>query len=205
VATGCGGCATDAACYPEPVLDAGEIVPERLRPLRRNEYDRLVEDGLFGDERIELLEGVLVEMTPSGATDADVIGRLTMILVPALVGRALVRVQSPLAISNESEPEPDLAIVAVADYQREHPRHALLVVEVAEASLRKDLGVKATLYARARVGEYWVVDLSTRTVRRHAVPTDDGYTQVTTVGPGEILRPDAFPDLAVPVDDVLPR
>jgi Uma2 family endonuclease len=158
------------------VLDVRKIVPERLRPLRRNEYDRLVEDGLFVDERIELLEGVLVEMTPAGAPHADVVGRLTMLLAPALVGRALVRVQSPLAIADESEPEPDVAVVAVADYQQEHPRHALLVVEVAEASLRKDLGVKAKLYARARVAEYWVVDLSTRTVRRHTAPTDEGYT-----------------------------
>jgi Uma2 family endonuclease len=187
------------------VLDAREIVPERLRPLRRNEYDRLVEDGLFADERIELLEGVLVEMTPSGATHADVVGRLTMILAPALVGRAMVRVQSPLAISDESEPEPDLAVVAVADYQRAHPRQALLVVEVAEASLRKDLGVKATVYARAGVEEYWVVDLLARTFHRHTDPTPDGYTKVTTVGPGDILRPGAFPDLAVVVDDVLPR
>ncbi len=187
------------------MLDAREIAPERLRPLRRNEFDRLVEDGLFADERIELLEGVLVEMTPSGATHADVVGRLTMILAPALVGRAMVRVQSPLAISDESEPEPDLAVVAVADYQRAHPRRALLVVEVAEASLRKDLGVKATVYARAGVEEYWVVDLSTRTFHRHTHPTADGYTQVTTVGAGEILRPRAFPDLAVGVDDVLPR
>jgi Uma2 family endonuclease len=187
------------------VLDVGEIVPERLRPLRRNEYDRLVEDGLFGDERIELLDGVLVEMTPAGARHADVVGRLTMLLAPALVGRALVRVQSPLAISDQSEPEPDLAVVAIADYQREHPHHALLVVEVADASLRKDLGVKATLYARARVTEYWVVDLSTWTFRRHTAPADDGYTQVTTVGPGEVLRPEAFPELAVSVDDVLPR
>jgi len=186
------------------VLDVREIGPEHPRPLRRNEYDRLVEDGLFGDERIELLEGVLVEMTPAGARHADVVGRLTMLLVPALVGRALVRVQSPLAISNESEPEPDLAVVAIADYQREHPRHSLLVVEVAEASLRKDLGVKATLYARAQVTEYWVVDLSTRTVRRHTDPANDGYTQVATFGPGEILHPAAFPDLAAPVDDVLP-
>lgn len=186
-------------------LDVREIVPERLRPLRRNEYDRVVEDGLFVDERIELLEGVLVEMTPAGARDADVVGRLMMLLVPALVGRALVRVRSPLAISDESEPEPDVAVVAIADYQREHPRQALLVVEVAEASLRKDLGVKATLYARAQVTEYWVVDLSTRTIRRHIAPTDRGYTQVTTFGPGEVLRPAAFPDLAVPVDDVLPR
>lgn len=187
------------------MLDAREIVPERLRPLRRNEYDRLVEDGLFADERIELLEGVLVEMTPSGATHADVVGRLTMILAPALVGRAMVRVQSPLAISDESEPEPDLAVVAVSDYQREHPRRAVLVVEVAEASLRKDLGVKATAYARAGVEEYWVVDLSTRTFHLHTDPTADGYTRVTTVGPGEILHPRAFPELAVVVDDVLPR
>jgi Uma2 family endonuclease len=186
------------------MLDVREIAPERPRPLRRNEYDRLVEDGLFGDERIELLEGVLVEMTPSGAGHADVVGRLTMILAPALVGRAMVRVQSPLAISGDSEPEPDVAVVAVADYQREHPRGALLVIEVAEASLRKDVGVKASLYARAGVPEYWVVDLATRTLRRHTNPTVDGYTQVATAGPGDVLYPLAFRDLVVSIDAVLP-
>jgi Uma2 family endonuclease len=186
------------------VPDASEVVPERSRPLRRNEYDRLVEDGLFADERVELLAGLLVEMTPTGPPHADVVGRLTMILAPALVGRAVLRVQSPLAISDDSEPEPDLAVVALGDYRQEHPRRALLVVEVAEASLRKDLGVKAIAYAKAGVEEYWVVDLSIRVVRLHTHPTADGYAQGRVVGAGEILRPAAFAELAIPVDELLP-
>ena len=186
------------------MLDVNQIAPERLRSLRRNEYDVLVENGLFADERVELLAGALVEMTPPGAPHADAVGRLTMLLAPALVGRAMVRVQSPLALSEESEPEPDLAVVPQEDYRRDHPRQGLLLVEVAETSLRKDLGIKAALYAAGGVREYWVLDVATRAIHVHRDPSRGGYKQIVAIGPGGSVALQSFPDVVIRVDDVLP-
>jgi len=180
------------ACYPDHVLELDQIAPDKLRPLRRVEYDRMVEMGLFEDERIELLHGVLVAMSPQGAPHADVIAQLNMLLTPALVGRAIVRVQSPLAVSDDSEPEPDLAVVALGDHRAAHPSTALLVVEVADSSLRKDREIKAALYAQAGVTEYWIADVPSRRLEVHRGPGALGYTQVATHESTDLIALAAF-------------
>src|ERR1700674_406937 len=111
---------------------------DKIRPLRRGEYDCLVRAGSFEGERLELLYGRLVTMSPQGERHAFSITRLTEILVRGLAGRAQVRVQLPFAASDISEPEPDLAVVVPGDYLDGHPRRALLVIEVAQASLEED-------------------------------------------------------------------
>ena len=128
---------------------------------------------------------------------------LTQILVPPLVGRAAVRVQLPIVAADESEPEPDVAVVPLGDYSREHPATAFLVIEVADSSIRKDRLVKAPLYAKSRFGEYWLFDVRTRSVEVHRGASPDGWASVTRHGAGEILVPEAFPDVAVAVNDVL--
>src|SRR5262249_47478229 len=104
-------------------------VPDVIRPLRRAEYDQLVALGAVEDERIELLEGQLVGMTPIGAPHSSAVQKLNALLVPALAGRASVRIQSPFAALDTSEPEPDVAIVPLGDYDTEHPNQAYLVIE----------------------------------------------------------------------------
>jgi Uma2 family endonuclease len=147
------------------MLDIADITPERPRPLRRVEYDLLVEHGRFAEERVELLEGVIVEMSPQGPAHANVVERLTRFLVLALQGRAVVRPQSAFAASDSSEPEPDLAVVEPGRGLTDpHPREAFLIVEVADSSLLKDRGLKSSLYARAGVPEYWIVDLRSREI-----------------------------------------
>lgn len=129
-----------------------------MRPLRRIEYEVLVEQGMFGEgEHVQLLDGELVEMSPQGAAHAAVVESLTELLVPALLGKARVRVQLPFAAGDASEPEPDVAVVSAATTRHRHPDSALLVIEVAEISLSVDLGRKARIYAQARVTEYWVI------------------------------------------------
>jgi Uma2 family endonuclease len=108
--------------------------PDRIRPLRRIEYETLVERGLFHDARIELLCGALVEMRPQGPLHANVVRRLSGWLIRGLTETVQTRVQSPLAHSDESEPEPDIAVVPAGDYDHAHPTGALLVIEVAESS-----------------------------------------------------------------------
>ena len=179
------------------------VAPERLRLLRRVEYERMAEEGFFGDERVELVEGVIVEMSPQGPRHAATVQRLTAKLVPLFAGRAELRVQLPLAVSEHSLPEPDVAVVSPGDYDRSHPTTAFLVVEVAESSLNKDRLVKARLYAAAGVPEYWIADIAAGLIEAHSDPVGDRYTRVTPARPGETLRLRAFPDLEVRVADLL--
>ena len=170
------------------VVDVHAELPELLRPLRRAEYDQLVDQGAFDDEKIELIEGVLVEMSPEGTDHAWVIQQLTKLLARALPEHLALRVTAPWAASERSEPEPDLAVVPAANYRRDHPAAARLLIEVSRSSRRKDLGVKARVYAAAGVPEYWVVDLAGAVVVRHTQPRPDGYGEVTVHGPDDHLE-----------------
>ena len=185
------------------MLNPDLLAPEKLRPLRREEYDRLVELGAFEDERIELLYGSLIEMTPQGAPHAEVIRRLNRMLVIAVGDRAIVQVQSPFAASDDSEPEPDLAIVPTGDYSRSHPSQALLIIEVADSSARKDRVLKAELYASAGVPEYWLVDLARSVIEVRTKPLAGRYSELASRLRGEMLQPLAFPDISVTVSDLL--
>src|SRR5882724_5408075 len=165
----------------------GLVAPERLRLLRRAEYERMVDQGLFRDERVELLKGAIVEMSPQGARHAATVQRLTTRLGIALVGRAEVRIQLPLAVTDDSLPEPDVALVAPGDYDQSHPASAFLVVEVADSSLNKDRLIKAELYARAGVPEYWIANISAGIIEAHTDPVGERYTRVTPYRAGETI------------------
>jgi len=184
------------------VLDARLIEPEKTRGLLRSEYDRLVALGLLEDERVELLHGTLVEMSPNEPAHSSPIQALTAILVPALVGRATVRVQLPLYAANESEPEPDVAIVPLGEYRSAHPAHAHLVIEVAVSSINKDRKVKAPLYAASGFAEYWLVNVRDRVVEVYRSPDSGTYRAVSRHGASEVLSPEAFPDVHVALGDV---
>src|SRR5262245_27684805 len=145
----------------------------RARRFTRVEYERLVEAGMFRpDERLELLAGILVVREPQGSRHAAVIGLVEDALRACFGPGWLVRVQMPIALDDESEPEPDLAVVAGGwrDYEAAHPARPVLIVEVSESSLGQDRGDKAGLYARARVPDYWIVDLVSRSIEVHREP-----------------------------------
>lgn len=135
-------------------------------------YERMVASGALEDDRVELLEGVIVDMSPQSPSHALVIEELTKRLGG---GAARLRVQSSLAIAPDSEPEPDLALVAERPSADRHPQTALLVVEVATSSHEIDRGVKADLYSRARVPVYWLIDVPGRAVEVRTQPGDNGY------------------------------
>lgn len=175
-----------------------------MRPLYRAEYDRLVEVGAFEDERVELLDGTLFTMSPQDAAHAHTVQRLAELLLLSLRGRAVVRTQSPLALLDDAEPEPDIAVVPVADYSSHHPSDAHLVIEVAASSHTRDRTIKGPIYARAGIAEYWLVDLKTRTVDVHRDPRGGAWTTVTRHGETEIIHPLKFPDAAVEMGTVLP-
>jgi Uma2 family endonuclease len=195
----------DAMLSSRSMVDLDSLAPERIRLIRRVEYDQLVQLGLFEDERIELLGGVIVEMTRPGTRHSESVNRaMKAFFVLEFQGRARVRVQMPLALDEFSEPQPDLALVPAADYSHEHPSTSLLLIEIADASLRKDTRVKAALYAAQGVREYWIVNLVDDVIEVRRDPAPSGYRTLTTYGRGETVSPLEFPDLVVAVDEILP-
>jgi Uma2 family endonuclease len=176
---------------------------EHVRPLRRVEYDHLVSLGIFDGEHIELIDGQLRRMSPIGPPHASTVDRLTELLVLTFAGRARVRVQGSFAAGEFSEPEPDLIVLPLGDYDAAHPDVAHLMIEVAESSLSYDRGRKARLYAECGVPEYWIVNLVERVVEVHRTPVSGKYEHVTVHAKGERLRLLAFPDLELAIDDFL--
>ncbi len=183
---------------PAPLVD---LPPWRI-PLDR--YHALIESGFFDDDdRLELLEGVLVEMSPKGEGHDDLITWLTMRLAPALVGRADVRIQSALTLApSGSEPEPDVAVTALDVERPYHPGTALLIIEVAVTSLGRDRLAKSRLYAQAGVPEYWIVDVAGEAVEVRTQPHGDGYAQIRTARPPEVLVPQSTGAPEVPLAEL---
>ena len=172
-------------------------------PFGASSTEALVERGLLADSRVELLFGALIDVTPQGPLHADVVRRLAERLVRALSGDVHTRVQSPLALSEDSEPEPDIAVVPAGSYETAHPSRALLVVEVADTSLQKDRGIKTALYAMAGIPEFWLVNLAERIVEVHRTPSAGRYADIQRIGTGGQLEPVQFPELRIPVSDIL--
>ena len=142
-------------------------------------------------------------MTPQGSRHAVVIQRLTAALVRAVEGDLAVRPQLPLTLLDDSEPEPDLAVVRAADapFEGPHPRSALLVVEVAGDSLRLDRESKAALYARAGIPEYWIVNLAESAIEARSEPdrATGVYRSSAVVASGETLVARSVPNLTIDV------
>lgn len=169
-------------------VQAPEINPMRISLDR---YHAFIEAGLFEDGvRGELLEGVLVAMSPRGAPHDDAIAWLNREFVLALSDVFQVRVQSALTFKpSGSEPEPDLAVVAHDAPRPFHPGEARLVIEVADSSLRTDRQYKTFLYAEAGIPEYWIVNLPDRRVERYTLPRGDTYHEITELTAGDELTP----------------
>ena len=189
----------------QPMFDPQDLGPERIRKLSRHEYDRLVALGMFSDERIELLRGFLVTMSPQGEDHSGIshwfVKRLTLLLGEAWD----VRAHSPYAASEDSEPEPDVSVEPKVQNPRlAHPSNAALLIEVSNSSLANDRRIKGPLYAEAGVPEYWIVDISGNELRVevHTDPAPDGYRQVAILRDGDVLRPTRLPGVEIAVDDI---
>lgn len=174
----------------------------------REEYERLVEQGFFHpDERIELIEGVIYEMPPQKSLHAFGVRAVTTSL-QAIFGKGFdVRSQMPLALSEDSEPEPDVAVVpgSFTDYIESHPTTAELIVEVADSSLLHDRKRKTRLYARAGIAEYWILNLVKRCLEVYRAPKDGIYTVRLILRDGDSVSPLARPEASIPVASLLPR
>jgi len=186
----------------------------RMRRWTRREYEQLVERSFFRpDERLELLDGLLLVKEPQSSSHMTAVRLTEEALRMAFRIGWDVRTQGPIALDTRSEPEPDVSVVrgSPRDYRDAHPSSPALVVEVALASLRLDRTHKYRAFARAGVPEYWILNLVDRVLEVHREPgrLDDarrrwGYRSVQTLGPGAVLSPLAAPGARVSVADLLP-
>ncbi|NBV45260.1 MAG: Uma2 family endonuclease [Planctomycetia bacterium] len=151
-----------------------------------DDYHRMAAVGILGaDDRVELLDGEVFDMSPIGSLHAALVRALARWLAEVAGERAIVAVQDPLRLDGASEPQPDITLLHPRSdfYASAHPgpADAILIVEVAETSLAYDLGVKVPLYARHGIPEVWVIDAATRTTHRFLNPTAEGYAEQCAV------------------------
>lgn len=161
--------------------------PAQALPIHRLDietYEKIVASGALEGEHIELLDGAIVDMSPHSTSHAEAIRLLTRHFSTA---RAWLQVQLPLAIPPNNEPEPDLALTADRPPHGEHPRTALLAIEVAVTSQEVDRGLKAALYATAAIPSYWLIDIPSRVVEVRTEPGLDGYRRLQSYREGEVV------------------
>jgi Uma2 family endonuclease len=186
------------------VLAPSPTLPAEFRPLRVEEYHQLIALGVFEGQKIELVGGVLVEMSPQGPRHFGLIPYLTHRLVELVGDDYVVSPQGPVIADEISEPEPDFAILSKRDTRiTGKPTGALLVIEVANTSLRFDLGEKARRYAGAGYPEYWVIDVTARVVHIHRGPQPDGTWSSVEVQADGLLTAVAVPPITIDVADLL--
>ena len=183
-------------------------MPLQLHRFTVDEYQRMAEAGILTeDDKVELLDGQIVAMTPIGPPHAGCVTRLTRLLVRALGDMATVRVQSPVVLATHWAPEPDVAVLAFrADgYGTRHPSpgDVLLLIEVADSSTHVDRRVKLPAYAAAGIPEVWLADLPADRVEVHRDPTRKGYTSVRVAERGETVTPLALEGVSLRVDEIL--
>jgi hypothetical protein len=191
----------ETAMLDEPRLLAAHPWVTR-RPITVSEYHRMGEVGILGDrDRVELIEGELVAMSPIGSYHHGTVNKLNHSLVQAVGERAVVSVQGPVRLDEFSEPEPDIALLKPRPdfYQDGHagPADVLLLIEVADTSLNYDHAVKRALYARHAIQELWIVDLTAGEVEVCRKPEADGYAATMRVGQDGELEPQLLPGVVI--------
>jgi Uma2 family endonuclease len=192
---------TAVALYPVEVETA-------RRKFTREEYHRMGEVGILKPtDRVELIRGEIVEMSPIGRRHAAFVDNLNQLLVTRLGGRAIVSVQNPVVLADDSEPQPDLKILRRRAVSYKHrtadAEDTLLVIEVSETSLAYDRSTKRRLYAETGVPEYWVVDCLSETVEIHRARHADGYGDVSrATGADATVSPEAFPDVTMTLAEI---
>lgn len=189
------------------------FVEPRVHRWTRQEYYRMADAGLFNSKRVELIGGQIFEMSAMNSPHATAVTLTLDALREVFKTGWVVRTQMPLDIDEDSLPEPDVAVVRgkARDYKAVHPRTSALVVEVADSSLDYDQNYKASLYARAGIADYWIVNLAERRLEVYRKPVKDktsdfgfSYADVKYFRRGDSVRPLAKPRAVIAVADLLP-
>ena len=185
--------------------------PQAAEPLRWQftvaDFTRMAGAGILSeDDRVELINGEVRAMSPVGPTHGAVINRLTMLLAPRLVGKAIVSIQNPVQLDDFSEPLPDVVVARLRDdyYALAHPSpdDVLLLIEVADSSLPYDRGEKRTRYAQAGIPEYWVIDIPRRRVFQYVAPGATGYRTERVLSAGDAITCAFGLDITLSVDEI---
>ncbi len=192
---------------------ATPLVEPTERRWTRDEYYRMGELGWFIGRRTELIDGEVMVMSPQGPLHATSTERVRMVLENALGGDVWVRAQLPVDFGPYSEPEPDVSVVSgnLEDYTSAHPTTALLIVEVSDTTVSYDRNRKASLYARAGIADYWIVNVVAEQLEVRRNPTADpgkpygfDYANVTILHASDIVIPLCYPQVDIAVADLLP-
>lgn len=177
------------------------------------EYERMTDIGFFNHKRVQLIEGVIIEMASMKSPHSASVTLTNDALRTVFKERFYVQSQVPISLGKRSQPEPDVAVIVgkVRDYAKAHPTNAALVVEVSDATLAYDRRVKGSLYARYGIEDYWVVNLIERKLEIYRRPTPDEsqpsgfrYADVVILDETESVSPLAAPDAMIKVADLLP-
>jgi Uma2 family endonuclease len=174
----------------------------------RKEYEKAAYAGAFGDRRVELIDGVVYDMSPQDSPHATGVTKAHRALTVAFPpSEYVLRSQMPLALGRFSMPEPDLAVVPGEpdDYLKSHPTSAVLVVEVADSSQYHDRVRKAEIYAQAGLQDYWISNLVKDVLEVYRDPVKGVYQQTLTLQRDERIAPLARPEAVIAVGDILPR
>lgn len=172
-------------------------------------YEVMIERGILTEsDRVELIRGEVVDVSPIGTAHAACVAQMTRSFVLTLGERAIVSVQSPVAMPPSSMPEPDLTVLRARDdfyaSRRPLPDDIVLIVEVADSSLSFDRLIKGALYAEAGLPEYWIANLSGECIEVYRRPAEGAYSEMRTYRRGDAIACGAFADLDVAVDRLLP-
>ena len=187
-------------------------IPTESAPARRRftieEYYAMADIGILREnDRTELLDGDLIVMPPIGDWHAASVDRFTNTLPPRLQGRAIVRVQNPTRLNDNSEPQPDVMLLRWRDdfYGGGHPGPAdvLLLIEVADTSVDYDRSDKLSAYARAGIPEVWIATRQDRRIEAYTEPVEGEYSNVRYAAPGESIAPQAFPEVVLEVGSLI--
>jgi Uma2 family endonuclease len=184
----------------------------RMEPTKKlfsvDEYYRMAEAGILtSDDRVELIDGEIIHMSPIGLRHAAVVDRAATLCILALAGRANVRVQNPIRLDSFNEPQPDISLLAPrTDFYITHhpgPEEVLLAIEIADTSLQYDRDSKIPIYASRGIRESWLVNLVEDVVLVFRDASPDRYQLSLTFHRGDSLSPLAFPDFTFTVDEIL--
>ena len=170
--------------------------------LSTDEYRRMAEHGIIApDARVELIDGEIIDMPPIGSSHNGIVNQLNRLFTEAIGAAAVVQVQGSIELPRHSQPQPDVALLRPrADFYKRtlpQPEDVLLLVEVADSTLVYDRDVKAPLYARYRIPEYWLIDVAGERVTAFAVPGDAGYDIRETLVDPRAVAPAALPGAAL--------
>jgi hypothetical protein len=188
-------------------MNASAFTPPRLFTVA--EYYRMAEAGIFTeDDRVELIEGEVVAMTPIGSRHSACVKRLNDLLRSLLAGGGvIIGVQDPVRLNDYSEPQPDLSVLRARDdyYAASHPgpENVLLLIEVADASVMYDRNTKLPLYARSGISEVWLVDLVKNVIDIYYAPSSGNYTEQRRHERGATVASTVLPQIQLPADEIL--